>query len=71
MIESLMNAMELMGDADALVERIESKEAMLMLFGTMIDSWTARHNLSVEEAKGLVKTLCELHTQVNDEIGGM
>ena len=71
LFEELDKAMELMKECNELVAKIETKNMFIMLFGTMADTWAAMHHLSIEESKELMKTLCDMHAEVNDRLGVM
>lgn len=71
MTNELFKAMELMDEFGALMDKIESKNMLLMLFGVAIDYWAAKHGMDVEESKDMVQTLANLHADVNDSIGMM
>lgn len=70
-MEEVMKCMELMDDADRIVNGLENEDQLIMLFGTMADKWFAKHSVDEENAVRILELLVEMHKQVFEAVGGV
>ena len=68
-MEEVMKCMELMDEADKIVNGLENEDQLIMLFGTMADKWFARHKIDEENAVRILELLVEMHKQVFEAVG--
>lgn len=68
-MEEVMKCMELMDDADRIVNGLENEDQLIMLFGTMADKWFAKHKVDEENAVRILELLVEMHKQVFEAVG--
>ena len=68
-MEEVMKCMELMDDADRIVNGLENENQLVMLLGTMTDKWFAKHKVDEENAVRILELLVEMHKQVFEAVG--
>lgn len=68
-MEEVMKCMELMDDADKIVNGLENENQLVMLLGTMTDKWFAKHKVNEENAVRILELLVEMHKQVFEAVG--
>ena len=69
-MEEILRLGEVMKEVRPIVfEKIQSRMEMVMFIGTLIDEWSAEHDLSADEAHEIVETLNTIHADIMREIG--
>ena len=62
---SLFEAMALREDIENIISNIHTAAALLMVVGTMIDSWFDNTDFDLDKRKEFMRLLCETHAGVN------
>lgn len=68
-MEAVMKCMELMDEADKIVNGLENEDQLIMLLGTMTDKWFAKNHIDEENAVRILELLVEMHKQVFESVG--
>lgn len=68
-MEAVLKCMELMGEADKIVNGLENEDQLIMLLGTMTDKWFAKNHIDEENAVRILELLVEMHKQVFEAVG--
>lgn len=68
-MEDVMKCMELMDEADRIVDGLENENQLVMLIGTMTDKWFAKHKVDEENAVRILELLVEMHKKVFEAVG--
>ena len=68
-MEEVMKCMELMDSADRIVNGLENEDQLIMLLGTMTDTWFAKHKVDEENAVQILERLVETHKMVYEMVG--